>query len=113
MEIGKVNDDVFNRFMRMVVLYVNTAFKALDILKDHLKVDNPMYWRQSDIPRSGLLNNSSEYRFHGVCCELKNDDYEIDFEFGFDGRVGGVSSWRLSRLLRVDRKNLKNFVMIN
>ncbi len=56
-----------------------------------------MYWRQSGVPKSGRIgpNMKYEYIFHGTDCKFNFGDSEIDFEFGYDGRVGGFSEWKL------------------
>jgi len=86
-----------DKFLFFLKLYVNTANKALEILKTSLQVDNPMCWRQLKINRAGKIGPKQEYEynFHGTDCRFSFRNYEIDFEFGFDGRVGGFNSWKL------------------
>ncbi len=94
-----MNNELFENFKILLRLYVSTAEEAHKVLKQYLNIETPMYWRQSNIPQTGKLGNNQEheYRFHGTDCKFHYENYEIDFTFGFDGRVGGIDPWKLYR----------------
>ena len=48
------------------------------------------------IPREGQLPGGFPYSFHGVGCAVEGPDFEVDFDFGPEQRVGGFDAWRLS-----------------
>ncbi len=84
-------------FIQFLTLYAETAENACGLLRRYLEIDNPMYWRQSGLAKSGQIgpNMEYEYIFHGTDCKFNFGGSKIDFEFGYDGRVGGFNEWKL------------------
>jgi hypothetical protein len=91
-----------DRLLGLVKEFQKQAEIACSELRTHLKLEEPMLWRQSGTPRSGCigLNDEFEYEFHGTDCRFKWAGGEIDFDFGFDGRVDGFDEWKLWRFSR-------------
>ena len=85
------------RFVQFIVLYRRTANSANNLLKRYLKIENPMFWKQSGAPKAGWIGSNMEYEytFHGTDCTFNFGDSQIEFEFGYDGRVGGFNGWKL------------------
>ena len=65
-------------------------------MKEHFKIEEPMYFRQSGIERSGKLDSYS-YAFHGIGCRFKFEGFTVDYDYAENGRIDGFDLWRLSR----------------
>ncbi|WP_350996095.1 hypothetical protein [Shewanella sp. TB7-MNA-CIBAN-0143] len=82
--------------LKLVSLFLSKVHKAEEIMKEHFKIEEPMYFRQSGIERSGKFYSYS-YAFHGIGCRFKFESFTVDFDYAENGRIDGFDLWRLSR----------------
>lgn len=83
------------QLIRLMDLYVNTAFSLSGKLADFLALPKLADWRSLEIPIKGELGNGWSYAFHGAGCCIESPEVEIDFEFDSDCEVGAFDVWRL------------------
>jgi hypothetical protein len=86
--------DRLTEFIREYQMQVREA--AL-LLQTKLGLDNLMYWRQDKIERMGILDPERQisYEFHGSGCRVSLPSGEVDWDFGYDGRLDGLNPWFL------------------
>ena len=77
----------YQRAVRTVVAALRTGFGCDDLL---------MARRNGEIPKDGVTGGI-EFSFHGAGCMGTGAGFEVDFDFGPDGRVDGFDAWRLWR----------------
>lgn len=90
---------------------IETA-EALALFLEHAELSHPFDWRAKGLPQKGTLAGKPElhYRFHGAGLSLKRGEKIIDFDFGFDGRTGGFSSWWLGQFAERNPKRFGAFL---
>ena len=88
---------LINRLLQMIAAFQAQTTEANELLRKHLHLENPMFWRQADISQTGYcgINNSIRYFYHGIGCKVETQNLLIDWDYGFDGRVDGFDLWRL------------------
>jgi hypothetical protein len=86
-----------DRLIEFIREYQMRVREAALLLKTKLALDNPMYWRQAKVERMGLLDPERQisYEFHGSGCRVCLPSGEVDWDFGYDGRLDGLKSWFL------------------
>lgn len=80
---------------RLITLFLQKVLLAEKIMKEKHNVEQPMYWRQNDIPRVGVIDQYS-YEFHGIGCCFDFGELAVDYDYGDQGRVDGFDLWRLT-----------------
>ena len=80
---------------KLIVVFLQKVSQAEDIMKKKMCVDKPMYWRQNNVPRTGILGKY-EYSFHGIGCCFNFGDITVDYDYGDQGRIDGFDLWRLT-----------------
>jgi hypothetical protein len=53
-------------------------------------------WACNGIDNIGTLAGGVQYRKHGYGCAVHLKSGEVDFDFGENGEIDGVDTWRLS-----------------
>ena len=73
---------------------------AVSLFKQEIGETAPLKaWHDGQLPQTGKLSDEIEYQFHGIACLLIFSDYEVDFDFGPEGRMDGFDLWRLNGYL--------------
>jgi hypothetical protein len=57
-------------------------------------------WHQRVVPPMGDLLGGITYELHGIGCCFVFEDFEVDFDFGPNGRSDGFDLWRLRHYIR-------------
>ena len=52
-------------------------------------------WRSGQIERCGGINDSVEYKLHGVGCAIHFPTELVDFDYGPNNRIDGFDVWRI------------------
>jgi hypothetical protein len=87
-----MTDDV----LVLIASYVAAVRGALVAIEAHLRTTSLLDTvRENPELRSGALDSTTTYAFHGVGCCVMRGDRTIDFDFGPNGAVGGFDAWRL------------------
>lgn len=80
----------------LVEHFLASVSRADELMKLHLKVGSPYLWQSYRLSQVGKLDGGSySYFFHGVGCRFCFEDYEVDFDYGHNGRIDGFDLWRL------------------
>jgi hypothetical protein len=102
---------MLDHLVALIKEYQSRVQEAASLLREYKGLANPMYWRQDDIPREGFLDSERtiEYRFHGIGCWMKLPEGEINWDFGYDGRLDGFREWFLWQYAEYGTKNFPEF----
>jgi len=85
-----------SNFKVVVGDYLSEVQEGIALFKDKIGDTHPLSaWRNDGLPQKGQLSDDVRYEFHGVGCLLVFPEYEVDFDFGPDGRIDGFDLWRL------------------
>lgn len=80
----------------LIDAFLTKVRESEDIMKVHFNVDEPRFFRQNDIPRSGQFG-TFKYSFHGIGCRFSYKKRTVDYDYGDGGRIDGFDLWRLSQ----------------
>lgn len=80
----------------LIVLFLSRVTEAEEIMKAHFEIEEPRYFRQEGISRTGNFDTYS-YAFHGIGCCFSFENLTVDYDYAVDGRIDGFDLWRLSR----------------
>ena len=88
-----------SKVRELIDAYLITARRITAQMAAAYRVEN--IWQaylDRSIPKAGpvLTNGSGTYRFHGVGCQLKLGDVDIEIDFGPEGSVDGFDAYRLN-----------------
>ena len=87
-------------FKKVVDDYLSAVEVAVSLFKQEIGETAPLKaWHDGQLPQTGKLSDEIEYQFHGIGCLLIFSDYEVDFDFGPEGRIDGFDLWRLNGYL--------------
>lgn len=88
---------LISKLLVMIADFQAKVAVANRLLQESLNIENTMYWRQAKLAQKGKLhsNGAGEYSFHGIGCWVKTKEFEIDWDYGFEGRTDGFDLWRL------------------
>ncbi len=82
--------------MRIINNYLSEIQNAVKLMKESLGHDDILdAWMNRKVAKEGQLTSELSYKFHGVGCFLIYDNYDINFDFGPNGRFDGFDEWRL------------------
>jgi hypothetical protein len=84
--------------LHLIREYQARTAEACELLRSHLRLDDPMSWRQAAVPQVGELGPNCKYAFHGIGVTVTTSTGSINFDFGHDGRADGFSPWKLADL---------------
>jgi len=85
-----------NDILVLIASYVAAVRGAVAAIAVHLCTTSLLdAVRENPELRSGALDSTTTYAFHGVGCRVMMGDRTIDFDFGPNGAVGGFDAWRL------------------
>jgi hypothetical protein len=81
---------LIKRLLQMITAFQTQTAEANELLRKHLHLENPMFWRQAGIAQTGYCdsNKSIRYFYHGIGCRVEVQNLSID---GFVSKVGFVS----------------------
>jgi hypothetical protein len=101
--------DLLIEFIREYQMRVREA--AL-LLQTNKGLDSPMYWRQAGIEQMGFLDTERQipYQFHGSGCRVGLPSGEVDWDFGYDGRLDGLNPWFLWCFAQEGTDNFPEFM---
>ena len=76
--------------------YVTLACELATRMKEKFEADNLLSaYRDRRIPKSGSLDDSWAFQFHGGGCRFESKDSMVDVEFGHSGRHDLFDAWRV------------------
>jgi len=95
----------------MIAAFQTQTAEANELLRKHLHLENPMFWRQAGIAQTGYCdsNKSIRYFYHGIGCRVEAQNLSIDWDYGFDGRVDGFDFWRLRTFAEYSTNDFPEF----
>lgn len=86
-----------SRLVQVIDSYLSEIESAVKLMKDLLSYDDLLNaWLNRKVAKEGQLTPKLSYKFHGVGCLLIFDKYDINFDFGPNGRCNGFDEWRLN-----------------
>ena len=90
----------YSDFKKVVDDYLSAVEVAISLFRQEIGETAPLKaWHDGRLPQTGRLSDEIEYQFHGIGCLLVFSDYEVDFDFGQEGRTDGFDLWRLTGYL--------------
>jgi len=101
---GMMNDQL----LKLIDLFLHTVSQAEKFMKERMGLDEPRYWRQRGVPRTGALDKFN-YSFHGIGCRFDFGDISVDYDYGDQGRIDGFDLWRLT-IFGEQIKDFKSYV---
>jgi hypothetical protein len=99
-----------NQLLELVFEYEFTVREAVKLLNNKSKYDKGF-----QVKRVGYLDALEEYRyvFHGFGCLVITKEFEVNFEFGEDGRCDGIKPEFLWHFLLKNKSIKLNYPMFN
>jgi hypothetical protein len=98
------------RLLAVIAAFQKYATEANELLRKHLGLANPMYWRQAKVPQTGFLNSGAiRYGFHGIGCRIQTPSLVIDWDYGYEGRTDGFDLWQLQCFVEDSTPNYPEF----
>ena len=76
-----------NKLKQLAQNYINDVNTACFIMLKGLNLNTKedlIKYRQMQSSGSFFLNGDNKYTFHGRGCRFKNNELEIDWDFGYD-----------------------------
>ena len=87
-----------NQVYSKILSFVEIANCLVSEMKNRYACENLLAsYRERRIEKSGTIDDSWEYCFHGRGCRFEYGDDLIDVEFGEDGRSDLFDPWRIFR----------------
>ncbi len=85
-----------NLLIQVIDSYQATIENAVELMKTMLGHNDLLSaWMSRKINKESQLTPWLSYKFHGVGCFLIFDCYDINFDFGPNGRCDGFDEWRI------------------
>jgi hypothetical protein len=102
---------LLERLLEMIGEFQAQTTKANELLREHLQLENPMYWHEAGISQTGYCgpNQTIRYFYHGIGCKVGTKNLLIDWDYGFEGRVDGFDHWRLIQFAEDSTDNFPEF----
>jgi len=92
---------MMNDLKDMITEYLQAVEKGLKLFEQKIgRRDILAAWHEGALPREGKLLDDVEYELHGIGCWLSFPEYEIDFDFGPNGRSDGFDLWKLNKYVK-------------
>jgi len=97
--------------MELIREYKMRVREAAALFQQHMKIANPMYWRQVGLSQTGFIDSEKtiEYYFHGSGCRVALPSGPVDWDFGYDGRLDGLDPWFLWEFAQKGTENFPEF----
>ena len=90
---------MLERWVALIGEYRAKILEAAALFRRYKGVDSGslMFWRRAGLPIRGFLDSGRTvgYYFHGNGCRVSLPGWEVDWDFGHDGRLDGFDAWRL------------------
>jgi hypothetical protein len=99
------------RLLEMIQEFQEQTSKANQLLREHLRLENPMYWRKAGIAQTDSCgpDQSIRYYYHESGCIVKTAGLLIDWDYGLEGRVDGFTLWKLSQFAEYSSNSFSEF----
>jgi hypothetical protein len=92
------NNEKKHLIIEAISKYILCADYMCKLLKDEFGiVDEPllMAYRQKMLPKTGYLNELTNFDFHGAGCYFEFEGGSIEIDFGPNGRCDGFDAYRI------------------
>ncbi|RKZ80854.1 MAG: hypothetical protein DRR19_22985 [Candidatus Parabeggiatoa sp. nov. 1] len=106
--------DIDNRLIEVIEDYLYQVKCGVERFQQKFGISNVLQaYRQKIIPKSGWLSENLKYDFHGVGCFLIYEHYDINFDFGPNGRCDGFDEWRIYDYLSQNQEKYPYYYLNN
>jgi hypothetical protein len=83
-------ENIMNSLLASLIdAFLTKVRESEDIMKVHFNVEEPRFFRQNDISRSGQFG-TFKYSFHGIGCRFSYKKRTVDYDYGDGGRIDGL-----------------------
>lgn len=101
------------RLAELIHEYQDRVFEAVKLFEKNKGItqEELMYAWHNGLSNEGFLDSeqSIEYYFHGIGCCVIFPNREVDWDFGYGGRIDGFDAWRLWVFAKEGTENFLEF----